>query len=137
MADIYYDSDKGILFFPLPQEVALDGTVEHVFAARHAPVAQHHVLRPHAVGLLWLDAMVVDAAAREIVGVVAFVTWDGHVVSIVLEYGHVGEILHDVVGPLRRYVLVCQRAALHANVILHADEVLMVAVVSFFAMQTY
>ena len=78
--------------------VALDRPVDHVFAVGQFSVSDHHLAGPHAMRLLRSDAKIVHAAAGKKRRIVPVGPRNRDVAAIILQYGDIGQVLHDAVG---------------------------------------
>ena len=97
--------------------VALDRPVDHVFAVGQFSVGNHHLTGPHAMRFLRSDAEVVHAAAGEKRRIVPVGPRNRDVAAVILQYGDVGQVLHDAVGFGRGDILVRDGRRIHADVI--------------------
>ena len=97
--------------------VALDRPVDHVFAVGQFSVSDHHLAGPHAMRLLRSDAKIVHAAAGKKRRIVPVGPRNRDVAAIILQYGDIGQVLHDAVGFGRGNILVRDGRRIHADVI--------------------
>ena len=94
--------------------------VNHIFMIRQLPISNHHFFRPDTVRLLGSNTYRISTRTSKFFRIIAFRFRNSHILSIILQYGNISDILHNIVRLLRSNIFVCIIFALHTNVISHS-----------------
>ena len=99
--------------------VPFNGPVYHILIVGQFAVSNHHIFRPYSVWLFRSNAYRIRTCACKFFRVVSFGSGDSDIFSVVLQYSHVSQVLHYVVGAIGRNVFVRIVFTFHTDIVFY------------------
>ena len=89
--------------------IAIDRPVDHILSVRSPSVCDHHLRSPQGLSCLHLCVLWIDSTVVVLGWVISLRHINGHVCiwTIILQHGHHGEVLNDVISRFRSNGLAC------------------------------